>query len=109
MSSTPAVSTSECSRLRESWRLSHAARLLDMTPIVRKDQPPAIQHTVGDEANERRRHDRASGITLVERLHLRHGVTVLLDEALNDVRCDVAGRRLRGGRRLEFARRTRRL
>jgi hypothetical protein len=53
-------------------------------PIVSEHQPPAVQHAVCDRPDEGRRHDRASGVPFVERLHARHGVPVLLDELLDE-------------------------
>ena len=92
-----------------SSRLRHPPRLLDMPPVVRHHQAPAVEHAVGDDPDEGRRHDRAGGALVVERRHPRHRIAVLLDEALDDVGGDVAGRRPRRSRCLELPRRLRRL
>src|SRR5215475_9629786 len=64
-----------------------------MAPVVGENKTPPIQHAVCHHADERRRHDRAGCLPLVERFYPTDRIAVLLDEAQNDVGTDVAGRR----------------
>src|SRR6185369_4650836 len=44
-------------RIGESWRLRHSTRLLDVPQVVSEYKAPAVQHTIGDDLDEWRRHD----------------------------------------------------
>ena len=64
----PRPARSPDSRCRESRRRHHPPRLLHVPPLVRHDQPPAIEHAVGDDAEERRRHHDAGQIARRDRV-----------------------------------------
>jgi hypothetical protein len=78
-----------------------------MPPVVRDQDPAGIEHAVGHDVDVGRRHDHASRVFFVERVHPFDEPTVLLDETANDVARNVAGG-LRCGRRGEFPRGLRR-
>src|SRR6185437_6878205 len=76
----------------EPGRLCHPARLLDMPPIVRHQQPEPIGDAVRHDTNEWRGHDRTRR-PLIEEPRPLCRITMLLDESSDDVGGDAARRR----------------